>query len=247
MKKLIWTVTALVMMTLCGSLGFQQTAQAEEVQFELLGKLGGSSDNLDKISLGDPIFDVSGGLEIAAMFRFDMGIGVGLNFNWTMIRHRLEQTKLTYAMEARNRKATVQHPSIGLVLRYEMLNLLDLGLWMNYGFGSIKNSYDDLNPTVMSAYGLTDAHFKWDLQTFELGIMCAFMYKITNINLDVIVGLQGFVDFSRMLADDDSLRDARDITGRHLDENSLYTVGFNIVFGARYDLIFGEKKNKIKN
>lgn len=231
-----------------GMLSMPQEAQAEEVQFELLGKLGGTGDSVKKISLGDPKFEVSGGLEIAALFRFDMGIGVGLNFNWTMVKHRLDQTQLTYALEATNRKMVVQHPSVGLVLRYEMIDIVDLGLWMNYGFGHTDISYDsDWNEAAASSYGLNDANLKWQLQTFELGLMAAFMYKITSINLDVIVGLQGFVDFSRMVADDDTLKNARDIHGRHLDENSIYSGGFHIVFGARYDLIFGEKSKKKKS
>lgn len=244
MKKLLLTLLALFTFVSFSGLLMQQEAQAEEVQFELLGKLGGTSDNLEKISLGDPIFDVSGGLEMAVLFRFEMGVGVGLNFNWTMINHRLEQTKLTSALNAKEREMTVQHPSVGLVVRYEMMDLVDLGVWMNYGFGSVKNEYSRWEKPVAAAYGLQGANLEWDMQTFELGIMAAFMYKITKINLDVIVGLQGFVDFSRMLAEDSSLDNAMDIGGRHLDENKLYSVGFHVVFGARYDLVFGNSKKK---
>jgi len=134
-KKWLWTLLALAMVFPLSGLVASQ-AQAEEVQFELLGRLGGTDNKMDKVSLGDPAFDVAGGLEIAALFRFEMGIGIGLNFNWTMSRPLLDQTKLTYALNARERQMTVQNPSIGLTLRYEMMDIVDFGLWMNYGFGS---------------------------------------------------------------------------------------------------------------
>lgn len=244
-KKTIWMLLAFVM-TLSGSAFLApQAAQAEEVQFELLGKLGGTGDILSNDSLGKPIFNVSGGLQFTALFRFDMGVGIGLDFNWTMIQHRLGQTQMTTPLEAREREMVVQHPSIGLALRYEYNNLLDLGLWMNYGFGSVTNTYNKgFNTTAAEAFGISDNELNWDMQTFELGIQAAFMYKITKINLDVIIGLQGFVDFSRMLSEDEEMTTIRDMDNEHLDENSLYSLGFHIVFGARYDLIFGDKKKK---
>ena len=246
-KKTIWMLLALMMTLSVGALALPQTAQAEEVQFELLGKLGGTGDFLGNESLGDPIFNVSGGLQFTALFRFDMGVGIGLNFNWTMIQHRLEQTKMTLPLEAREREMVVQHPSIGLALRYEYNNLLDLGIWMNYGFGSVKNTYNKgFNSTAAEAFGIMSNELEWDMQTFELGLQCAFMYKITKINLDVIIGLQGFIDFSRMLSEDEDMMTIRDMDNEHLDENSLYSLGFHIVFGARYDLIFGDKKKKAK-
>ncbi|MBR4985537.1 MAG: hypothetical protein IKY83_07355 [Proteobacteria bacterium] len=245
MKKTLWMLLALMMTLTVGTLAAPQTAQAEEVQFELLGKLGGTGDFLGNESLGDPIFNVSGGLQITALFRFDMGVGVGLDFNWTMAAHRLGQTKLTTTLESREREMVVQHPSIGLTLRYEYNNLLDLGLWMNYGFGSVKNTYNKgFNSIAAEAFGITTNELEWDLQTFELGLMCAFMYKITKINLDVIIGLQGYVDFSRMISDAEYMTTIRDMDNEHMDENSLYSLGFNLVFGARYDLLFGDKKKK---
>jgi len=242
-KKWLWTLLALAMFLPLSGLA-SSDARAEEVQFELLGKLGGAGNSIDKISLGDPSFDVAGGLSLAAMFRFEMGIGIGLNFNWTMTVPLLDQTQLTYALDARKREMTIQHPSIGLVLRYQPMEQIDLGFWMNYGFGSASIDYDtrNMNNTVAEAYRLNDAHLDWELQTFELGLMGAFVYKIKKVNIDVLIGLQAFFDFSRMVASDDTLRDARDISGRHLEDNSINTAGFNIVFGARYDLVFGRTR-----
>lgn len=240
MKQWILTLLACLLVFSCASVVTSQ-AQAEEVQFEILGKLGGAGNFVDKVALGDPIFDVAGGLELAAMFRFDMGIGIGLNFNWTMTTPLLDDTQLTRALEVRDNEMTIQYPSIGITLRYEVLDLIDLGFWMNYAFGSVKINNRNMNETVAAAYRLDNARLKWDLQTFEMGFMAAFMYKIRKINLDVLVGLQAFFDFGRMVPVDDSLMEARDIHNNELEENTLNTIGFNIVFGVRYDLIFGKK------
>ena len=246
MKKTLGMLLALVVFLTFGSFVMQHEAQAEEVQFELLGKVGGTSSTFDKASLGDPIFDVSGGLDFSVLFRFPVGVGIGLNLNWTMATQRLERTKLTYALEAKKREVVTQYPSIGLALRYQAGGIFDLGLWMNYGFGSVDIDYNNMNGAVASAFGLKNANLSWDLQTFELGIMGAFAYRIEKINLDVMFGLQAYIDFSRMLADDSTLENARDIHGRALDENSVYAGGFAVVFGARYDLIFGNKSKKKK-
>lgn len=242
MKKCLWSVLAfLLFLPLC-CLGMSTQAQAEQVQFELLGKLGGTSNTYKKSSLGDPIFDVSGGLTFSTLFRFDMGVGIGLNLNWTMIEQRMDETKLTYALEARERYTTFQLPSIGLAFRYEIASIADFGLWLNYGFGSDEIDYKSMNNNVATAFGLNRANLEWDLQSIEIGIMLAFMYKIKSINFDVVFGIQGFVDVSRMRASDSSLNQAEDISGRHLDENTVYTGGFHVVFGGRYDLFFGNSK-----
>ena len=103
MKKCLWSLLAFLLFLPVCSLSLPSQAEAEQVQFELLGKLGGTSNTYKKSSLGDPIFDVSGGLTFSTLFRFDMGVGIGLNFNWTMIEQRMEETKLTYALEAHER------------------------------------------------------------------------------------------------------------------------------------------------
>ena len=238
-KKYFLTLLAFVLFFSFASMTTSQTAQAEEVQFELLGKLGGGNSSLEKESLGDPLFDVAGGLQLSAIFRFEMGVGVGINFNWTMLDQLMANSQLTYALDTNKREITVQHPSFGLTFRYELKELIDLGLWMNYGFGSVNINYDYRDTTVANAYGLgAGTILEWDLQTFEIGIMAAFFYKITSINLDILVGLQGYFDGSRMTAANNSLLNASDIKGRRLDENAIYSGGFNIVFGARYDLIW---------
>lgn len=238
MKKYFLTLLAFVMFFSFASMTAPQTAQAEEVQFELLGKLGGGNNALDKESLGDPTFDVAGGLQVSVLFRFDIGVGIGVNLNWTMLSQRLERTQLIYALETKSQEMITQHPSFGLALRYEVMDLVDLGLWLNYGFGSVEINYDKVHSTVASAYGLNNANLDWDMQTFEMGLMAAFFYKITSINLDIMVGIQGYVDFSRMTAKDETLMNAKDIEGRELHTNAIYTGGFNIVFGARYDLVW---------
>ena len=223
-------------------------AEAEQVQFELLGKLGGTSNTYSKNSLGDPIFDVSGGLTFSTLFRFDMGVGIGLNFNWTMVEQWMDETKLTYALTAKERNTTFQLPSIGIAFRYEVAEIADFGLWLNYGFGSNAIDYKYANretaDLVKVAFNLNRANLEWELQSVEVGIMLAFMYKIEAASLDLVFGIQGFLDVSRMRAADSSLNMAIDLHGRHLDENTAYTGGFHIVVGARYDLMFGNKKKK---
>lgn len=210
-------------------------AQAHEVEVELLGKLGAMSTYIDKESLGDPEFNVSGGLMLTGLFRFDAGFGVGLNFNWQMSEQRLDVSKLTYALNAHNRWMTVQNPSFGFTFRYAPSDIFDLALWLNYGFGSVDVDMDiEANP-VADAFGLANANLNWNQQTFEIGLMAAFVWPIPNIDLSVVIGLQLYADFSRMYADDRSLNEAIDLHGRYLDENEIYNVGFNVSFGLRYD------------
>ena len=96
MKKYFLTLLAFVLFFSFASMTTPQTAQAEEVQFELLGKLGGGNNSLEKESLGDPLFDVAGGLQLSAIFRFDMGVGVGINFNWTMLDQLMANSQLIF-------------------------------------------------------------------------------------------------------------------------------------------------------
>lgn len=238
LKKIITALLTALTVFSMGLLFAPQKAHANAIQFELLGKLGGEGNFLDKLSLGDPEFNVAGGLQLDALFRFDMGIGIGLNFNWNMTQQRLNLSKLTYAMQARDRWLTVQYPSIGLMLRYQVNPMLDLGAWFNYGFGSVDYDMDIENPVAAQAFGLNNAKLEYDLQTFEMGIMAAFTWQVPDIDLEIVIGGQLFADFSRMDADDRSLESARDIHGRRLDENNIYAIGFNVIFGARYDLYF---------
>ena len=161
-----------------------------------------------------------------------------------MLNQQLDQTKLTYALKMKDRSLTTQYPSIGLTARYLVKEIIDLGVWLNYGFGSAAIDYDKkaFDKTLGKAYNLVSnggrvANFDWDMQTLEIGLMGAFVWTIPKVpELSVVVGLQFYADFSRLDRADSTLQDARDIHGRRLDENSMQTLGFNIVFGARYDL-----------
>ena len=244
-KKWLWTLMALVCFFSLGSWMTQREAQAQEVQFELLGTLGAGSSILDNKALGDTEFNILGGLHFSTLFRFDVGVAIGLNFNWTMLNQRLDESKLTYALEIRDREFTLQHPSFGVTFRYLIKDIFDLGLWLNYGFGNAKIDFrkGSMNETVAEAYGLIHnnrrANLKWDLQSFELGVSGYFAWDIPSLpELSIIVGLQGFFDVSRMRSSDSTLSDARDMSGKHLDENSVSTVGFMVVFGGRYNLKF---------
>lgn len=243
MKKCFLTLLAFATILISG-FGFSSQASAQAVEFELLGKLGGGGTFIDKASLGDSEFNVAGGLQTSVLFRFKNGAAVGLNFNWTMLNQQLDQTKLTYALKMKDRSLTTQYPSIGITARYLAKEIIDLGVWMNYGFGSAAIDYDKkaFDKTLGKAYNLVSnsgrvANFDWDMQTLEIGLMGAFVWVIPSVpELSVVVGLQFYADFSRLDRADSTLQDARDINGRRLDENSIQTLGFNIVFGARYDL-----------
>ena len=84
MKKWIWTFLAFLTCLALPWAGGQTTAQAKEIEVELVGKLGGMSNFIEKESLGDSEFSIAGGLGLTA-----------LNFNWTMSEQRLELSKLT--------------------------------------------------------------------------------------------------------------------------------------------------------
>ena len=244
MKKCLLSLLAFATIFITSGFGLSHEAAAQSVQFELLGKLGGASTFLSKESLGDTEFNVEGGLQASVLFRFDMGVAVGLNFNWTMIQQQLDQSKLTYALRMKDRNMTTQLPSIGIAFRYVTNKIFDLGLWLNYGFGSVGIDYDkhQFDTTLGRAYGLVSdsgriANFSWDMQTVEIGLMGAFMYQIPSLKeLSIIAGAQLYADFSRLDRTDSTLQDARDIHGRRLDENSMQAVGFNIIFGIRYDV-----------
>lgn len=248
MKKWLLTLMAFVTFFSFGGLMSQNEAQAQEVEFELLGKLGGGSTYFKNASLGDSEFNILGGLQMTVLCRFDLGLAIGVNFNWSMINQRLDETQLNYALEWKDREVTVQHPSFGVAFRYILLDMLDLGLWVNYGFGSVAIDYrkGTMNETVASAYGLMAngrrSNLKWDLQSFEMGVMGEFAWHIPAVpELAILVGLQLYLDASRMLASDSTLSEARDMHNNKLDENSVTTIGFMVVFGARYDLRFGDE------
>lgn len=238
-KKSWITWLAFLAFFICGFHAHTSEARADNaVQFELLGKLGGMSNFIDKESFGDTQFDVAGGLAVSALFRFDMGVGIGLNFNWEMSKQRLELSQLTYALEARDRYATVQLPSFGFTFRYMMSPYFDAGFWINYGFGSLAEDMRVGNSTVASAYGISNANLKWNMQAVEVGIMGAFCWETPLDNLFLVIGIQLYADFARLTAKDSSLDMARDVGGRRLDENGIDSIGFNIQFGVRYDLTF---------
>ena len=248
MKKILLALLAFLTFAAYGLVGHSRIAAAETadhsgqsaVEFELLGKLGGMSNFIDKESFGDTQFDVSGGLMLTAMFRFDMGIGLGVNFNWEMSRQRLELSKLTYALQAQDRRGVVQLLSFGFTLHYATSKYFDTGFWINYGFGSYAAEMDIMNQVAASAYNLQGANLKWDMQAVEFGLMGSFTWDLPVDGLALVIGGQLFASFSRDFAVDSTLDNGQDERGRSVDDNHLHLVGFNIHFGIRYSYWFAQ-------
>ncbi len=250
MKRCFLAFIAFLMAFGAFDLATSREAQAQ-VSVELVGKLGGEANFFDNEWLGDSKFDVSGGLRLSGLVRFANNFGVGLNFNWTMSDQRLQSGKgLPYELEDYSkREVVVQHPSFGVAFRYMFIDMVDLGLWFDYGFGSVK--FDPVRPsekTYAKAHEMNycvDAHcanmldLDYDLQTFEMGILAHARWYIPNTTLAVIVGAEMFLDFSRMLADDSRM--AMIFRGkRGYDENSVNSFGFHFVFGMSYDFYFDQ-------
>lgn len=239
MKKFLLTSVAFLMVLVFLGLSNPKEAQAQ-LSLELLGKLGGASTYLTKESFGDSIFDVTGGLQFSPILRFEMGLGIGLNINWTMIEQRLKKNELTNELGVTDRWMTTQHPSFGLTMRYEIFEFLEAGIFLNYGFGSVKLDLQGVNsqPNVAAKYGLNGANLKWSLQSFEIGFLTNFAWRIPNTFFSVVLGMQFYMDFSRMYAADDSLSNSTDAKNRNVDENGINTFGFLFTFGGRYDFHF---------
>lgn len=246
MKKSLLSFMALLVFFVSGLIGRADVAEAQSydhvgqsaVEVELLGKIGGMSNFIEKESFGDTQFDISGGLMVTALFRFDMGVGVGVNFNWEMSRQQLGVSKLTYALEARERVATVQTPSFGFTFHYASSKYFDMGMWINYGFGSYETDMVVHNEVAASAFNLTGATLKWDMQAVEIGLSGAFTWDLPVDGLALVFGAQIFANFARLMAVDSTLDNARDLHGRRVDKNHIDSVGFNIVFGVRYGYWF---------
>jgi len=237
MKK--WLISLLAFLTAFTIINFSATKEAHaQLSLELIGKLGGVSTYIEKESFGDSIFDVGGGLQFSTLFRFEQGTAVGLNFNWTMIEQRLKRSELSNELGVTERWMTVQHPSFGFALRHAFVDFFELGLWINYGFGTVNIDWKGMDTKIAESYGLNNANLSWRLQSFELGLLLQFRWNIPTTHLYAIFGLQGFMDISRMYARDSSLANAIDRSGRNLDENSINTFGFLFVFGLSYDFFF---------
>lgn len=208
--------------------GFTSREAQAQISVEVLGKLGGVSTYLDNERYGDSIFDVGGGLNFAGIMRFEKGFGVGLNLNWTMIDQRLKRAKedrMPGASALTKREMVTQHPSFGLTLRYFLFDIFDLGLWINYGFGNVKMKFSPSN--VLGPLATTES-FKWKAQSFDFGFIGQVAWLIPNTDLSVLVGGHFFGVVSRLYADGTS----------QLEENSLFTIGFTINIGLRYDFFF---------
>lgn len=219
-------------------------------------------DNAPSISdyYGDSKIDLAGGLELGVLLRFEMGFAVGLNFNWNMSSQQLDEVinrEVSYTtgtgdkkhkydfnidtqqFGVKQREMTVQHPSIGVTFRYAFSELFEVGLWLNYGFGSIGIDFDRTNPHGEAPLSVfhTDHDkelaeierletFSWDLSTFEFGILAQVSWRIPSTTFSVLFGGHIFVDYSRVIEDDRSL----------IHESDLTTFGFTFNVGARYDI-----------
>ena len=238
----------LAFFTAFGALNLATSRDAEaQVSLELVGKLGGTSNYFDDEWLGDTKFGVSGGLRFATLVRFANNFGVGLNLNWTMTDQKLQVKGLAEALGDDSRRyAVVQHPSFGITFRYLVIDMIDLGLWMNYGFGSVN--FDPIEPTAEHAQAALDMNYnvgtlrapeyvslEYQLQTFELGLLAHCRWYVPNTTLAIIVGAEFFMNFSSMESEDTRMHSVVYHNKKHLDENSTQSFGFQFVFGLGYD------------
>ena len=174
MKRFL--VLVLTFLTAFCAFGLANSEEANaQVSLELVGKLGGASNYFDDDWLGDPRFSVSGGLKLAALVRFDVGFGVGLNFNWQMADQKLRYGGLQKELlDKHNRNVVVQHPSFGVTFRYLFIDMLGAGIWFNYGFGNVKFdsiNFDEKNTDITVPPGyLNRPELKYQLQTFEIAV-----------------------------------------------------------------------------
>lgn len=249
MKRIIMMTLAFLMAL--GALDMATSRDAEaQISLELVGKLGGESNWVRDEWLGDSKFGVSGGLRFAALARFSNNFGVGLNFNWTMADQRLDVKRMQLDLGDRSRRnVVIQHPSFGVTFRYLLINMIDIGIWANYGFGSVK--YDPIRPTdatkadalawKYNTDSLTSPSYvdlNYDLQTFELGFLAHCSWYIPNTTLAIIVGAEFFMNFSYMEASDTRMYDVKYKDEGYKDENHLDSFGFAFVFGVGYDFYF---------
>lgn len=265
MKRTFMLFIAFLMAFGAINLATSNDAQAQ-VSVELVGKLGGEANFFDNEWLGDTNFDVSGGLRLSGIVRFANNFGIGLNFNWTMSSQSVtSERKNDLPAELNdygNREAVIQHPSFGVMLRYLIIDMVDLGLWMNYGFGHVafdpvvadtsmvmdpstrteSQMYVNLAESIGYCRKESNATDCWDLgyglQTFELGLLGHVRWYIPDTTFAVIVGAEMFLNFSRMTADDSRLRSIQRGNKRGYDKNSMNSFGIQFVFGVGYDFYF---------
>lgn len=256
--KRIFLLSLAFLMAFC-ALDLATSREAEaQISLELVGKLGGESNWVKDEWLGDSKFGVAGGLRFSALARFANNFGVGLNFNWTMSNQRLDVKRMQLDLGDRNRRdVVVQHPSFGVTFRYLLINMIDLGIWANYGFGSVK--YDPIRPTDEHKQDALNWHYNtntpaspqyvdlaYDLQTFELGFLAQCSWYIPNTTVAIIVGAEFFMNFSYMEATDTRMYDVAYKDEGRKDENHLDSFGFGFVFGVGYDFYFDNFGRKLE-
>ena len=167
-------------------------------------------------------------MNFATIMRFEQGFGIGLNLNWTMSNQRLKRastSRMPGADKLTTRNMTVQHPSFGITARYFIYDIFDFGLWLNYGFGNVKMKFAPASELGSLA---TTESFRWDAQSFDFGLIGQVAWLIPNTDLSVLVGGHFFGVVSRLYADGTS----------QIEENSMFTIGFTINIGVRYDFYF---------
>ncbi|MFA5624802.1 MAG: hypothetical protein WC966_07080 [Bradymonadales bacterium] len=236
MKRFILSLVGAALVFMLGGFGLAKEAQAQ-ISVEVLGKLGGVSTFIENERYGDSIFDVGGGLNFAGIVRFEQGFGIGLNLNWTMVDQRLKRAnplRMPGSERLTKREMVVQHPSFGVTARYFIADIFDLGLWLNYGFGNVKMKF---SPSAeLGPLNLIES-FKWSAQSFDFGLIGQVAWLIPNTDLSVLFGGHIFGVVSRLYADGTS----------QIEENSLFTMGFTINIGVRYDFYFesfGKQKSR---
>ncbi|MDX9724162.1 MAG: hypothetical protein RBU37_25665 [Myxococcota bacterium] len=183
-----------------------------QVMLEVNGKVGATSATISDISYGDPIFDIGGGVQAAAMIRFVGGIAAGLNFNIQYDGHRMTGNP-------RGDSMSFFVPSVGVTARYELMPMVNVGAWLNYCFGSAS-----------VAKGNQEA--SWAVQGFEGGASLALNYQMKPYKTFVILGLYAYFEYLQLFLDENNLSEKTNYT----DMNAPNNIGIGALLGVRFDL-----------
>ncbi len=211
LATLALTAVSLMALTLVAE---PQSASAQ-VSFEVAAKVGVASASIDNVAHGDPVFDVGGGFQAAALLRFVGGIGAGLNFNYFYDSHRMSGTD---GVANPAKSMSFSSPSVGIVARYRLMEAVEAGAWLNYAFGSSKVEFTGGGKT------------EWDIQGFELGAQIQLAYQMKPYKTFILAGAYGFVQYNTLFID----RSSSSNPGSYSDMTT-YNYGIGATVGVRFD------------
>ena len=181
-----------------------------QASVEIRGKAGVTSATIDNTSGGDPVFDIGGGLQAAALIKFVGGIAAGLNFNWYYDSHTMRST----AGSGSTGTMSFSSPSFGIIARYGLGPNVDAGAWVNYVFGSTTADF--------SASGTTDN--EWDVQGFELGGELKLAYQMKPYRTYILAGVFAYGQYLTLFQSAGSGGDM-----------SAQNIGGGALLGVRFD------------